>query len=230
MNGPGKLYIVATPIGNPKDITLRAVETLKAADVILCEEWKPARRLFKQLDIEPKELIAINEHNEEEITDEIVYRLVQSGEQMALISDCGTPVFSDPGHHLIARAVELQIPIVPIPGVSSLMTTLSILNFNMKEFVFGGFLPREKNERSRELTRLRNLRLPVVLMDTPYRMTTVVEEAAKVFGKGRQATLACDLTKKNERIYRGTLGEILAKINNKKAEFMLVIHDYRPQH
>jgi len=222
----GKLYIVATPIGNMEDITLRAVKVLKDCDVILCEEFKPARRLLKRLEIADKELVSINEHTEMNEADNVLYRILQKGESMALISDCGTPVFSDPGAKLIERAVEFEIPVVPIPGVSSLMTTLSVLNFKLENFVFGGFLSRDSASRQREMMKLRNTGMPVVLMDTPYRLGVVLADAAKVFGKGRQATLACDLTTKQEKVYRGTLGEITARTENKKAEFMLVIHTY----
>ncbi len=218
------LYIVATPIGHPDDITLRAVEVLKRVDVIICEEYKPARRLLKRLDLLDKELVSINEHNEQEETESILLRLLQKGESMALISDCGTPVFSDPGHFMVKTAVEFGIAVVAIPGVSSLMTALSLLDFHLQEFVFGGFLPRSGGDRLKAMTRLRNMNMPVVLMDTPYRLTAVVEDAAKVFGKGRRATLACDLTKKTEHIYRDTLGTIKNKINGKKAEFILIIH------
>ena len=222
----GKLFIVATPIGNLEDITLRALRTLKECDVIICEEYKPARKLLKRLEIPDKELIAINEHNEKTEADAVITRLLQQNERMALISDCGTPVFSDPGAALIERAVEYAVPVIPIPGVSSLMTTLSILNFKPENFVFGGFLARDTASRQKEMTRLRNTNFPVVLMDTPYRLSAVLADAIKVFGKGRQATLACDLTTRQERVIRGTLGELLEKMDGKKAEFMLVIHAY----
>ena len=223
----GKLYIVAIPIGNPDDITLRAIKTLEAVDVIICEEFKPARRFLKKHDLQRKELLQINEHNEKEESETVLIRMLQNGESMALISDCGTPVFSDPGHFLIQKAVEFDIPVVPIPGVSSLMTTLSVLDFQPTEFVFGGFLSRDKRQRSKEMMRLRDMNMPVILMDTPYRLTAVLEDACSVFGKGRKATLACSLTQPEEKIHRGTLGEILGQVEGTKAEFILVIHAYQ---
>ena len=221
------LYIVSTPIGNMDDITLRAIETLKEVDVVICEEYKLARRLLKRLGLLGKELLSINEHNEMEDAESVLMQMLQNNESMALISDCGTPVFSDPGHELIRLAVDYKIPVVPIPGASSLMTTLSILDFRLRNFVFGGFLSRNPQERKREMTRLRNLNMPVVLMDTPYRMKAVLEDSIKVFGKGREATLGCDLTSHKEKIVRGTLGEILQKVQDRKAEFILIIHDYQ---
>ncbi|MEE4195272.1 MAG: 16S rRNA (cytidine(1402)-2'-O)-methyltransferase [Anaerolineae bacterium] len=223
----GNLYIIAIPIGNPDDITLRAIKTLEQVDVIICEEFKPARRFLKKFDLQKKELIQINEHNEKEESEAVLIRMLQTGESMGLISDCGTPVFSDPGHFLIRTAVEFGIPVVPIPGVSSLMTTLSVLNFQPSQFVFGGFLSREKHQRVKEMTQLREMKMPVILMDTPYRLTAVLQDAVKVFGKGRKATLACSLTQPDEKVHRGTLGEILQGVEGTKAEFMLVIHDYQ---
>lgn len=223
----GKLYIVAIPIGHPDDITVRAIKTLEEVDVIICEEFKPARRFLKTHGLQKKQLLQINEHNEKTESEAILLRMAQNGESMALISDCGTPVFSDPGHFLIQTAVEFGIPIVPIPGPSSLMATLSVLDFQPKQFVFGGFLSRDKNERVKEMTRLRDMRMPVILMDTPYRLTAVLQDAVKVFGKGRQATLACSLTQPGEKVHRGTLKQILSEVEGKKMEFMLVIQAFQ---
>lgn len=223
----GTLYIVAIPIGNPDDITLRAIKTLEAVDVIICEELKPARRFLKKHDLQKKELLQINEHNEKEESESVLLRMLQKGESMALISDCGTPVFSDPGHFLIKTAVEFEIPVVPIPGASSLMTALSVLEFQPQQFVYGGFLSRDSRDRTKEMTRLRDMNMPVILMDTPYRLTAVMKDASTVFGKGRKATLGCSLTQPGEKIYRGTLGNILKQIEGKKAEFILVIHAYK---
>src|SRR5512146_586416 len=121
MADSGKLYIVATPIGDPGDITLRAVETLGKADVIVCEELREGTSLLKRLGIAAREVIALNEHNEHERVPELVQRILVSGISLALISDCGTPVFSDPGAYLIQQAVDMGVPVVPIPGASSLM-------------------------------------------------------------------------------------------------------------
>ena len=223
----GKLFIVAIPIGNPDDITLRAIKTLQEVEVIICEELKPARRFLKRHELQKKELLQINEHNEKEESEAVLIRMLQNGESMALISDCGTPVFSDPGHFLVKTAVEFGIPVVPIPGPSSLMTALSVLEFQPTEFVYGGFLSRDSKERTKEMTRLRDMQMPVILMDTPYRLTAVLQDAGKVFGKGRSATLACSLTQPDERIYRGRIGEILSQVEGKKAEFILIIHAFQ---
>lgn len=223
MTKAGVLYVVATPIGNPRDITLRALDVLQQVDAVICEEARPGSSLLKRLGITGKELLLLNEHNEIEKTAEILPRLLQ-GQSMALISDAGTPVFADPGHYLIHQAVEADIAVTPIPGPSSLMATLSILDFQLERFVYVGFLPRETNVRLQELTRLRGLRLPLVLMDTPYRLSRLLEEVAKVFGRNQAVTLACNLTLPSEAIYRGPVSQIRQQLATPKAEFLLVIH------
>jgi 16S rRNA (cytidine1402-2'-O)-methyltransferase len=223
MNPIGKLYMVATPIGNLLDITLRALETLRKVDAIICEEIREGSSLLKKLEIQPKELLTLNEHNEADAVPELLMRLI-NGQTMALITDCGTPVFADPGHALILAAHESGVQVIPIPGVSSLMTALSILDFSPKQFYFAGFLPPKPEPRRAELLRLRAMRISVILMDTPYRMAALLQDSAKAFGKNHLATLATDLTLPSERIYRGTLGEISQQAGPRKAEFILIIH------
>jgi len=219
----GNLYIIATPIGNNDDITLRAINTLKAVDGVICEEYRDGSTLLKALDIEKKELILYNEHNAAAQTPIIIEKLI-SGKNLALISDCGTPVFADPGYLLVEQAVIYQIRVIPLPGPSSLTTTLSILDFKLDEFYFAGFLPRETQQRSERLQKLKALKVPIVLMDTPYRLVKLLDEVISAFGKSRLATLACDLTLPTEKIYRGPLAEIRKSLEKQKAEFMLVIH------
>jgi 16S rRNA (cytidine1402-2'-O)-methyltransferase len=223
MADTGSLSIVATPIGNPADITLRALEVLRSADMVICEETRQGSSILKRLGIIGKELIELNEHNEQEKTPDILQLLYQN-KNLALISDCGTPVFSDPGAYLISQAVEVGIPIIPIPGVSSLMATLSILDFKLDRFIFAGFLPRESELRLKELTRIKALRMPVILMDTPYRLAKLLDEVGQAFGKGQAITLACDLTLPTEKIYRGDIALVRSQVNQKKAEFILIIH------
>jgi 16S rRNA (cytidine1402-2'-O)-methyltransferase len=225
LNKIGCLYIVATPIGNLDDITLRAIKVLQNADAVICEEFRQGSTLLKKLNISGKELLNLNEHNEEENqVSEILQRLLK-GQNLALVSDCGTPVFADPGHQLVFEASQFQIPVIPIPGASSLMATLSILDFKLNQFYFAGFLPREKADRAHVLAGLRNMTVPVVLMDTPYRLSKLLEEAAKTFGKNRRITLAMNLTLDNEKILRGSFADIIPQINSKKAEFILVVHN-----
>lgn len=218
------LYIVATPIGDPSDITLRAVETLRAVDLIICEEPKQGRVLLSRLGITPRKLVEINEHNEAEQVPELIKEMLIHTFTAALISDCGTPVFSDPGTLLIQQAVEMGIRVSPIPGASSLIAALSLVDRPLKQFYFGGFLSRVPEDRRKELTRLRSLRVPLILMDTPYRMAALLEDVVKTFGKGAPITLACDLTLPEEKIYRGSVGDVLAQVQRKKAEFILIVY------
>jgi 16S rRNA (cytidine1402-2'-O)-methyltransferase len=217
------LYIVATPIGNFADITLRAIEILKTVDAVICEDTRQASTLLKKLDIPNKELIILDEHNEQQKTAELIVRL-HSNQSMALISDAGTPVFADPGHYLISQAVDFGVPVSPIPGPSSLMAALSLLPFKLEQYMFGGFLPRDPDQRRKELFHLRSLRVPVVLMDTPYRLGALLDDVSKVFGKGQQITLAADLTTAKETIFRGTVGQVRTLVHKRKAEFILILH------
>lgn len=223
MKQKGCLYIIATPIGNAEDITLRALKTLHEVNAVICEEKRQGAKTLARLGIKDKEIITLNEHNEQTQTPEIILRLV-NGQTMGLISDCGTPVFADPGSYLINQAVHSGIPIIALPGASSLMTALSVLDASLDKFVFGGFLPRENEARFSELKRLKSMRMPVILMDTPYRMAKLLAEVAKVFGKSQHITLACDLTLPEERVYRGSVAEVQAKAGQRKAEFILIVH------
>lgn len=220
---PGKLFIVATPIGNTRDITLRALDILREVDGVICEEQREGSTLLKRLNVQPKDLVTLNEHNEITRIPELIQRFWQ-GESFALISDCGTPVFADPGAALIEQAVQSGIEVVPIPGPSSLMAALSILDIKLDRFIFAGFLPRQPAERKGQLTHLRALRFPLVLMDTPYRLQSLLDEIASIFGNGQTITLACDLTLPTEKIFRGTVKEIQAKVRGRKAEFILILH------
>ena len=221
----GKLYVVATPIGNAGDITTRAIETLAHADVILCEEHRNGSRLLKSLGI-AKPLLELNEHNEAERIQEVLLMLAQ-GQTLALISDCGTPVFSDPGKKLLQLLYEMNIAVTPLPGASSLMAALSVCPFDLEEFLFIGFLPVKTDQRQKKLSQLKYSNYPLVLMDTPYRMQRLLQEVQQSFGKKQNIFLACDLTMPEERLYLGPVDEILPRIQSRKAEFILIID--RPQ-
>ncbi len=218
----GKLFIVATPIGNPKDITLRALEVLQNVDAIICEEYRQGSRLLNQLGVE-NQLLTLNEHNETEEAQLIVDRLLQ-GDSLALISDAGTPIFADPGQYLLGLLYQAGVPITPIPGPSSLMAALSLCDFSLDHFVFAGFPPQKSGLRKEFLKKFLNEKVPVILMDTPYRLSRLLEEVAMVFGAHQQILLACDLTLKNEEVFRSSVGNILAKVSGQKREFILILN------
>lgn len=217
------LYVVATPIGNPADFTFRAVETLKNADILVCEEYRNGLRLLKKLGITEKEILTLNEHNEQQQLDACLLKIA-AGSSLALVSDCGTPLFSDPGHALVKVISDAGYPVVPIPGVSSLMAALSAAPIHLKQFFFAGFLPRAEKDRAAELKRLNLMRVPIVLMDTPYRMSAVLNAVSAAFGKKRTVTLAMNLTQPDERILTDSVSAILENVQNQKKEFILIIH------
>jgi len=206
MNKLGTLSIIATPIGNPGDITLRAIEVLKSVDAVICEEYKPGSTLLKKLGIPEKELVLLNEHNEAEGAADLLMRLL-NGQNLALISDCGTPVFSDPGAYLIQLAAGSGVQVAPVPGASSLMAALSVLDVKLDRFLFAGFLPREPEKRRADLLRYKTQRLPLVIMETPYRLNAILEDVSKTFGKGNPVTVAFDLTLPTERVFRGSANQ-----------------------
>jgi len=218
---PGTLFVVATPIGHPGEITSRAIEVLSQVDLIICEERKIASRLLKQLDI-AKPLMELNEHNEAEMVEQVLLKLLD-GQSLALISDCGTPVFSDPGRKLLEIMYGSEIPVVPVSGPSSLMTAISVCPFDLKQFHFLGFLPPQTDQRKQVLMRHSSSQEALILMDTPYRMAKLLDEVAVAFGKKQIIFLATDLTLPSEKIYIGEVQEIQVKVQQRKAEFILII-------
>jgi 16S rRNA (cytidine1402-2'-O)-methyltransferase len=168
-------------------------------------------------------MLLLNEHNEAEKAPEIA-QLMLSGKKLALVSDCGTPVFADPGTHLIRLAQEYQVPVVPIPGTSSLMAALSVSPLPLDEFYFAGFLPRQTEQRKSRLAALAKMHVPIILMDTPYRLEKMLQEVKTVFGKNCTITLAVDLTLESEHIYHGWVSEVIRQAGSRKGEFILIIH------
>ncbi len=219
----GILYVVATPIGNPQDITLRALEVLKSVDGIICEERRYGSTLLHRLNIKGKTLIELNEHNEEKQAPELAMALVR-GEKLALISDCGTPAFADPGALLVELALEYEVKVVPLPGASSLMVLLSVSPQPIKEFYFAGFLPRKDDERTKKLDQLRKLKVPIVFMDTPYRLERMLQDIQATFGRGRMITLGLNLTMPNEKIIHQSVSEVLKQMKGQKGEFILIVY------
>jgi len=218
-----KLYIVSTPIGNYEDITLRAIRLIKECDLLICEEYKEARRLLSHFKIQ-KELIALNEHNEKEVTDEIIIQ-IKEGKSAALISDCGTPLFSDPGHYLVKVAIQNKIDIVPVPGASSLLAALVGSGMDFEKFYYYGWLSPKKEIRRKQLYDLRKIKDTIVILDTPYRLQSLLEDVTKIIGENVSVVLAYELTKENEKFYRGNAGNILNDVEreNLKGEFVLII-------
>ena len=218
-----KLYIVSTPIGNYEDITFRALCILKECDFIICEEFREARRLLSHYKIQ-KELFSLNEHNENESANELILKLLE-GKSAALISDCGTPLFSDPGHLLVDLALQNKIEVVPVPGTSSLLTALVGSGVDFEKFYYYGWLSPKKDIRRKQLLDLRKRKETIVLMDTPYRLKAVLEDIVKLLGPNIPCVLAFELTKEKEKFYRGNAQNILNLVEkeNLKGEFVLIL-------
>ncbi len=221
---PGTLYLVSTPIGNYDDITYRALNILKAAEVIVYEERKEGQRLLSHYGIPEKVVESLNEHNEAAASFHILEHL-QQGKNVAVISDAGTPVFSDPGQILVRKAIDKGIRVVPIPGASSLLPALTVCGFPIDQFLFYGFLSPKSNRRISELRHLYNERRTMVFMDTPYRLVPLLKDIAEIFGDGRRICIAFNLTMADEQIFRGNAGELYRQFEKKnmKGEFVIVV-------
>ncbi len=220
---PGILYLVATPIGNLEDITNRALRILSEVDLVVYEERKEGSRLLRHFKLE-KPVESLNEHNEAAATYVILDKL-KEGKSVALVSDAGTPVFSDPGRVLVRKATDQHIKIVPIPGASSLMPALIVSGFPIDQFVFYGFLSPKHNRRLVELKELKKEKRTVVLMDAPYRLIQLVRDIAEVIGNGRRICVAFDLTLPTEEIFHGTATELYQQFakSEKKGEFVVIL-------
>lgn len=203
---PG-LYVVATPIGNLRDITIRALETLAAASAVLCEDTRMSARLLDHYGIRTRRL-ALHEHNERARADDIVRRIA-GGEAIALISDAGTPLLSDPGFPLIRALAESGQPVFPVPGASALLSALVVAGLPTDAFVFHGFLPPKAGARANALGALSDLRETMVFYESPRRLDDTLSAMAERWG-ARQAAVALELTKRFERVHRGTLVELAA--------------------
>ena len=224
----GILYLVATPIGNWDDITFRALRILKEADVIIYEERREGERLLSHFNIQKKIIESLNEHNEEETCPHIIGYL-NEGKSVALISDAGTPVFSDPGQLLVKKAIEQNITIIPIPGASSIIPALVISGFPIDQFLFYGFLSPKNNLRLQELRRLKNEERTIVFMETPYRLIPLLKGISESFGGDKLLCIPFNLTMPDEQIFRGTANELCQQFENNKikGEFVVVIEGGR---
>jgi len=216
------LYVVATPIGNLGDITLRAIEVLKSVDVVAAEDTRYSGMLLKHLGIK-KPFISYHEHNEATRTVELRERLAR-GESVALITDAGTPGLSDPGLRLIRECIQHEIPFTIVPGPSSIVTALVGSGFSTERFSFHGFIPVKSGQRERELRAAAECEQTVIFLESPYRLVKTLAACIDVMPE-RQLCVARELTKKFEEFRRGTASELLAhyQAHPPKGEIVLVI-------
>jgi 16S rRNA (cytidine1402-2'-O)-methyltransferase len=217
------LFIVSTPIGNPEDITLRALRVLREADLVVCEERREGERLLRHYQIE-NELVELNEHTERELVPALIARLKQ-GETLALISDHGTPLLADPGARLVECAVAENIPVSAAPGASSVLAALVVSGMPLERFRFVGLLPAKKELRLAALAKLRDERDTWVLLDAPYRLNALLADLAAALGSTRRVVVACELTLPSEKIVRGTLAQVSSHFTQHpfKGEFVIVV-------
>ena len=218
----GKLYIVATPIGNLDDITLRAINTLKQVDIIIAEDTRHSLKLLNHLEI-TKPLISYHRHNEEEKTNMILNK-IKEGNNIALISDAGTPVISDPGEFIVKEALERNIEVVPIPGACAIITALMTAGVNTRNFTFYGFLSLNKKIRTKELEQIRNNKNTIILYEAPHKIMNTLKDLEN-YVENRKIVLARELTKIHEEFIRGTIQEVQEKISTPKGEYVIIIDE-----
>lgn len=222
---PGTLYVVATPIGNLRDITLRALDVLRGVDIVAAEDTRVTQGLLAAYGIH-KPLTALHEHNEASVTPKLVDAL-KAGRSIALVSDAGTPGISDPGAHLVRSVRAAGLPLVPIPGASAVTATLSVAGLAAPKWLFHGFLPPRPKARRQVLAELAALPFHLVFYEAPHRIMESVADMAAVLGPERELILARELTKRFEQITHLTLGQtpdwLAADPDRQRGEFVLVV-------
>ncbi len=224
---PGKLYLVPTPIGNLEDITLRALRILKEVDLILAEDTRTSAPLLKHFDIQQK-VFAHHQHNEHQSSNEIIKFLLQ-GQNIALISDAGTPAISDPGFFLVREALKFNIAVECLPGATAFVPALVNSGFPTDKFCFEGFLPLKKGRQTR-FKFLATEERTIILYESPHRLLKTLEEMATYFGADRQISVSRELTKMFEETVRGTVAEVKLYFETHplKGEFVMCIAGAEP--
>ncbi|RZI44995.1 16S rRNA (cytidine(1402)-2'-O)-methyltransferase [Herbaspirillum sp. HC18] len=219
------LYVVATPIGNAGDITLRALNVLSLADAVACEDTRNTAHLLQRYGLS-KELIAAHEHNEREAADKLIARL-QDGQRIALVSDAGTPAVSDPGARIVDAVVAAGLRVMPLPGASAAVSALSASGLVDDCFFFAGFLPSKGKQRESRLFELKNIPATLVFYEAPHRIVETVESLAAILGTDREVVFARELTKLFEEIHRCPLADASAWLNadahRQKGEFVVLV-------
>lgn len=225
MHQNGTLYIVATPIGNLSDITAHAIDCLKSVAIIACEDTRTSGKLLNHFNI-PTKTWAYHDHNAEVQTPKLI-EILQSGQSIALISDAGTPLISDPGFRLVRACHQAGIKVSPVVGASAAIAALSVAGLPSDKFYFYGFLPAKTAGRQSELTKIKDLTATLIFYEAPHRIVECIDDMITVLGDNRQVTFCRELTKTFETIYPSTLGELKAFVasdaNQQKGEMVLVV-------
>ena len=216
----GTLYIVATPIGNLEDITLRAIRVLKEVDLIVAEDTRHTLKLLNHLEIS-KPLISYHRHNED-VKTEILIKELKQGKNLALVSDAGTPGICDPGEEVIKKCIEEDIQIVPIPGACAMINALICSGLDTKEFAFIGFLPLNKKNRKQKLEEIQNETKTTILYEAPHKLETTLKDLKEIIGD-RKIVLAREITKIHEEYIRENIDELIEKAKDIKGEIVLIL-------
>jgi len=219
---PGTLYLVATPIGNLQDITLRALEVLRSVDLIACEDTRHTQKLLNHFRISAR-TISYHEHNEHERAEELADRLL-AGESIAIVTDAGTPGVADPGYRLVGRAIEIGAHVIAVPGAVAFVTAAVVSGLPTDSLFFGGFLPSKKGDRRRRLEEVRDMPATLVFYESPHRLEGSLADCAELLGD-RPAAVAREMTKMHEEVIRGSLNDLAAhfETHKPKGEIVLVI-------
>ncbi|WP_019640041.1 16S rRNA (cytidine(1402)-2'-O)-methyltransferase [Paenibacillus fonticola] len=225
----GKLYLVATPIGNLEDMTFRAVRILREADIIAAEDTRQTRKLLSHFEITPGKLVSYHEHNRLSSGPELI-RLIMEGKNLALVSDAGLPAVSDPGSDLVKQALEAEIDVVPIPGANAALSALIVSGLSTEQFKFIGFLPRDQQSRDRLLQSQQEEESTLLMYESPHRLTRTLESLLDAWGN-RQIVLARELTKRYEEMARGTVQACLEwlEAHPPVGEYCIVVEGADPQ-
>ena len=218
----GTLYIVATPLGNLGDITLRAIRILETCDVTACETPRITQRLLAALDIQKKRLFTYRDAGEAKSAQHLI-DILKNKRSVALVSDAGTPTISDPGYRLVKQCRDEHIPVIPIPGTNAALTALSVSGFPTHAFVFLGFLPVKSGARKRLLETYKNFDGSIIFYESPYRIRKTIVALKEIFEHDRLVFIARELTKLNESFYRGTLSELDENSLPEKGEYTVAV-------
>jgi len=216
----GKLYLVATPIGNLEDITLRAINILKQVDIIAAEDTRHTLKLLNHLEIS-KPLISYHRHNEEIKSEELINYLLE-GKNIAVVTDAGTPGISDPGEEIVKSAINNNIEIIPIPGACAAINALIISGLSTKEFAFLGFLSINKKLRKKQIEEIMKETKTLIIYEAPHKLKSTLEDLRNVL-ENRQVVIVKELTKIHEKVIRGNINEVIEKIENPKGEYIILI-------
>ena len=216
----GTIYLVATPIGNLEDITLRAIRILNEVDIIVCEDTRQTLKLLNHLEIS-KPLMSYHRHSTIQKTNEIIEK-VKAGKNIAIVSDAGTPAISDPGEDVVRIAIEEKIKIIPIPGPCALIAALIASGIDTKEFVFLGFLPLNKKSRKEKLNEIKNAKKTTIIYEAPHKLKETLNDLVEITEK-RKIVLAREITKIHEEYISGTAEELIKKVTEPKGEYVIVI-------